>query len=899
MRSGRRREVQVSKEGIERLKAANELQAIVAERGISLKRKGRQLVASCPFHKEKTASFNVSPTKGLFHCFGCGVAGDVIGFVTKYDKVSFGAALETLARRAGLDLGKLMQSSSSLQQTTPVQALTPPRYSPGNGSGKPAPPPQGPSSHPPGPLLARVVEHYHRTFCEREDAQAYLIKWGITDTDLIQALRIGYADGSLLKLVPTQGELKEQLAALGILTSEGRELLGGCVVVPLPDPTTGEWVNLYGRGLRTPRHCYLPGPLRGVLNFQAARSSEEVILTESVIDALSFHQAGIVTAIPIYGTNGFTADHLDLLKREGVRRVILALDSDEAGRKGTDALKGKLEAAGLAVRVASYPAGIKDANELLVSRNGDAGEAFRGMLDAAEPKVAAVGLPRSLPSPGIPPLSGKPPTPPSEGTVTLTRDGLSYQAKVQSTHLGRLRVTVKVALGEAFHVDTLDLYASRSRTEFARRVAKGFAVEAGSVESALLALVIEAEKATDQEPAAAEPPPAAMSDAERAEALALLRRPDLLEQVGNDIDALGYVGEQTLMRLLYLIAISRKLDDPCSGIVLSGSGAGKSGATEVIERLTPPEDVVLLTRLTPQSLYYTEPGFLDRKLVIVEERYGSMEADYSIRVLQSRKKLIAAAPVKDPTTGNMRTKVFTVEARAAFIEATTASVVNHENATRCFELTMDESPEQTRRIHERQRLMRTERGLLLRQEAEGIVRRHWNAQRLLDPLPVVIPFADKLTFPSSWMRTRRDHARFLNLIEVSAFLHQHQRERRGGAIVASLADYGVAYALAGEVLRDTLTDLRKPLREAYTRIRGLAERGGGTVSRREVRETLSEPDSTVRRWLAELVELEYLAVAEAGRQGQGKTTRYSIVEQAAAPVRLEGLLSPEELRRGL
>ena len=88
--------------------------------------------------------------------------------------------------------------------------------------------------------------------------------------------------------------------------------------------------------------------------------------------------------------------------------------------------------------------------------------------------------------------------------------------------------------------------------------------------------------------------------------------------------------------------------DPLSAIVLSQSGAGKSGITEVIEKLTPPEDVVLLTRLTPQSLYYVEPGFLDQKLVIIEERYGSMEADYSIRVLQSRKKLIAAAPIKDP-----------------------------------------------------------------------------------------------------------------------------------------------------------------------------------------------------------------------------------------------------------
>jgi hypothetical protein len=392
-----------------------------------------------------------------------------------------------------------------------------------------------------------------------------------------------------------------------------------------------------------------------------------------------------------------------------------------------------------------------------------------------------------------------------------------------------------------------------------------------------------------------------MSEAERAEALALLRRSDLLDQVARDVDALGYVGEDTNKRLLYLVAVSRKLQDPLSAIVLSQSGAGKSGLTEVIERLTPPEDVVLLTRLTPQSLYYTEPGFLDQKLVIVEERCGSMEADYSIRVLQSRKKLIAAAPVKDPTTGNMRTKVFTVEARAAFIEATTASSVNHENATRCFELSMDESAEQTRRIHERQRVMKTSAGLKLREEAEAICRRHWNAQRLLEGLSVVIPFADELSFPSSWMRTRRDHARFLNLIEVSAFLHQHQREREGDAIVAGVADYAAAYALGAEVLAETLTDVRKPLREAFARIQGLAADGEGTVSRRQLREALGEPDSTVRRWLGELVELEYLAVvgSENGKAGQGKTVRYRPLAAGVGSRAVVGLLTPAELARRL
>jgi hypothetical protein len=641
--------------------------------------------------------------------------------------------------------------------------------------------------------------------------------------------------------------------------------------------------------------------MRGVVNYQAARLSSEVILTESILDALSFLQAGISTAIPIYGVHGFTPDHLDLLKREGVSRVTLALDSDAPGRKAAAALKEKLEKAGITVRIASFPSGTKDANALLLSRNGDAADAFCEVLDEATPRPPSSESSSPLSEETTSGEEGPRPLVRSEdGQLLLSRDGVTYRVRAYPPALGRLRATVKVERGESFHVDTVDLYASRSRTEFGKRAAKATELEAEAIEQDLLTLLVEAEKtAEEQKPeengTAPAPPP--MSDAERSKALAFLKRPDLLDQVARDVDALGYVGEETNKRLLYLIAISRKLPDPLSAIVLSQSGAGKSGITEVIERLTPPEDVVLLTRLTPQSLYYVGPGFLDQKLVIIEERYGSMEADYSIRVLQSRKKLIAAAPVKDPQTGNMRTKVFSVEARAAFVEATTASAVNHENATRCFELAMDESAEQTQRIHVRQRLMKTPAGLRLKAQGEALAKLHWNAQRLLEPLPVVIPFADRLTFPTAWMRTRRDHARFLNLIEVSAFLHQYQRQRQDGAIVADVADYEVAYGLAGEVLAETLTDVRKPLREAYERIRELSLKRDGTVSRRETREALGVPDSTVRRWLQDLVELEYLAVAlpEGSKYGQGRTVRYRPLERARE-AEILGLLTPAELR---
>ncbi|MGH9391918.1 MAG: CHC2 zinc finger domain-containing protein, partial [Vicinamibacteria bacterium] len=132
----------VTKEGIEQIKSANDLARVVAERGIEVKRRGKSLVASCPFHEEKTPSFTITPAKGLFHCFGCGVSGDVIGFVSKHDKIPFSQALEALSKRAGLSRPEVMNERLRiLPKKIPISQKT-----------------TAPS---PG-LLSRVVEHYHK-----------------------------------------------------------------------------------------------------------------------------------------------------------------------------------------------------------------------------------------------------------------------------------------------------------------------------------------------------------------------------------------------------------------------------------------------------------------------------------------------------------------------------------------------------------------------------------------------------------------------------------------------------------------------------------------------------------------------------------------------------------------
>lgn len=397
-----------------------------------------------------------------------------------------------------------------------------------------------------------------------------------------------------------------------------------------------------------------------------------------------------------------------------------------------------------------------------------------------------------------------------------------------------------------------------------------------------------------------------MSDAEREQALEMLRSPDLMDRVANDMEALGYVGEDTNKKLGYLIAVSRKLDEPLSAIIISQSGAGKSGLASVLEKLTAPEELVFWSRLSPQALYYVDNDFLRRKLVVIEERDGSDAADYSIRALQSKHKLVQAVPVKDPASGTIKTRTMEVEGPAAFLETTTRLHINPENASRCFELYLDESRAQTERIQEAQRKSKTIEGRDLKVQKRNLINLHHNAQRLLEPVQVVIPYAPLLSFPASWLRTRRDNFRLLNLIEACAFLHQHQRPRHrdahGDYIEANHFDYAVAYALAARVLGLGLDELKKPARELFAvveqRAKELANKQGSSVAallftQREVRDWSGLPHHQVKIAMAELVELEYL---EAERSARGGKHLYRIAaERAHAKPLVTGLITPAEL----
>jgi DNA primase len=265
----------------------------------------------------------------------------------------------------------------------------------------------------------------------------------------------------------------------------------------------------------------------------------------------------------------------------------------------------------------------------------------------------------------------------------------------------------------------------------------------------------------------------------------------------------------------YLAAISRKLDRPLALLIQSTSADGKSSLLDAVLRFVPEEDRIVYSAMTGQSLFYMGEMNLKHKLLAIAEEEGAHRASYALKLLQSEGELTIASTSKDPATGKLVTEAYHVEGPVMIALTTTAAEIDEELLNRCLVLSVDEGRTQTQAIHAAQRARRTLAGLQSRVEREAVLKLHQKAQRLLEPLAVVNPYADRLTFLDDRTRTRRDHEKYLSLIDTIALLHQQQREMKTLAhgerglryIEVTLADIALANELAHEVLGRTLDEL--------------------------------------------------------------------------------------------
>lgn len=377
------------------------------------------------------------------------------------------------------------------------------------------------------------------------------------------------------------------------------------------------------------------------------------------------------------------------------------------------------------------------------------------------------------------------------------------------------RLEVRVELEGRVHLDRFDVSKAAQRRRFAESAALKAKVPCEDVEAHLIQMLdavrgLQERMLNPEAKSARSTPAEVLSEAEMSRALLTLRDPNLLDTIAADLTSLGWTGEEKTKRLLYLIATSRKLKFqpplcPLSSALLSSSSSGKTFAVDTVCALMPPEDVLQVSKLSDSALFYLDPGALRHRILVVPESdVLSKEIHVLLRVLLSGGGLTHSRFERDMTTGQARSRMTEIKGPVSLL-TTSAGTFDGQVLSRCVEIRIDESPAQTQRIVAAQLRQRSDAGCGARREE--IVRRHHALQRLLEPMAVLIPFADRIEFNASRVSHRRLLDKFLNLIAASALLHQYQRPKDHGVLIASERDFTLAAELMSDALNRTNDEL--------------------------------------------------------------------------------------------
>lgn len=313
--------VRYSEDLIEEIRTNNDIVDVISQY-VVLKRSGRNFFGLCPFHKEKSPSFSVSPDKQIFHCFGCGVGGNVIHFVSKIENLNFKDTLEMLANRANIPLPTL----SSSPQEEKIANLKAKVYK----------------------INEEAARFYHENLYKPTSklAQEYIKKRELNNKTL-QSFLIGYSGkfDELYQLLKSKGFSEEEILASSLVnkTENGKfiDRFRGRLMFPIQD-VQGRVIAFGGRVLDDSKPKYINSPENIVyskgrhlfgLNVAKKGDTKRIIIVEGYMDAISLYQRGITNVVASLGTA--LTERQGWLLRKSCEQVIIGYDADGAGQAAT------------------------------------------------------------------------------------------------------------------------------------------------------------------------------------------------------------------------------------------------------------------------------------------------------------------------------------------------------------------------------------------------------------------------------------------------------------------------------------------------------------------------------------------------------------------------------------
>ncbi|MCI5728188.1 MAG: DNA primase [Clostridia bacterium] len=350
---------------LDELKARSDITEIVSGY-VSLKRRGKNMVGLCPFHNEKTPSFNIYPENGSFYCFGCGTGGDVITFIRRIENLDYMEAVRFLAQRAGLNVPEDQVDDGMARLRSRILEIN-----------------------------RETARFYHRILMGEEGKAglSYLMGRGLS-LRTIRHFGLGFSPAGRFQLcdhLRGMGYSDEELitANVAFKSRSGRAMdrFNNRVMYPIID-LRGNVIAFGGRILTDEKPKYINTNDTPVyhksnglfaMNFAKNTDSGQLILAEGYMDVISLHQAGFTQAIASLGTS-LTTEQARLISRYA-KEVVICYDSDSAGQKATARAIPILREAGLLVRVMSVPDG-KDPDEFIRSHGEEGRLRFQKLLDA-------------------------------------------------------------------------------------------------------------------------------------------------------------------------------------------------------------------------------------------------------------------------------------------------------------------------------------------------------------------------------------------------------------------------------------------------------------------------------------------------------------------------------------
>jgi len=828
----------------------------------------------CPFHPDKTPSFQVYPETGTWTCFSSNCSagsGDHVDFIMRKEGITKHEAIlkaQELMGETGT-MGPVKKKST--EEMKPIPDLAPEERT---------------------GILTEAFTHFVRSLnVKPEKAIKYLESRKLD----YKRLSIGFDAGTLHKIKETTPEQKQLYLQAGLLKPDkfGRgnsyyTRFNSCIVFPLLD-SARNIVSMYGRHTEKQEHHYLEGDHRGLYPGYPDPETTRLILTEAVIDAATLQQLPAFakasadkpeitkefSILALYGTNGFTYEHRRVISElKDLKEVILFFDGDEAGIAATKQIAGELKQINekLIITVVDTPEG-EDINSLA---QGHDSEIFTHLIENRKLFLFSIENP-SVENKKVPgSTSINLPEHQKPGSLKINPDRLIYETEtlqitlwggIEIHTVNRLRVTLHIKLKTneyASFRDTADLYSNGQSDRLIKQAAEKLETSSTVVSEAITGLTreleiyrsLKREEKRKSEEVKEKQGKDLFTQNQMQAAKEFLNRQDLTENTHKLFGCLGLIGEQDSATLLFFIFLTRFFKNPLHAIVMGSTGSGKTYLLQGVAGTVPRQHIHVTTSLSENTLYYTPRDFLKHKILLQEDLDGAYNALLPLRELMSNQEISRFSTKPNSITGDSKQVYLHVEGPVCVAGATTRDKIYEDNANRSFLIQVEENPSHERQVLEYQGRMAA--GLVNFKRYQDNIDLLKACQLQIEPVEVIIPFAPKLELPPHVFKKMRTKNHYLTLIKSVTLWNQRQRKRitdRDGNtfLLSTLEDVEWANYLCRDVLLRKSDELSGKTRQFFESLKEfIREQRTKTFYAKDIRRHFRMHPMELQRRLGEL-----------------------------------------------